>query len=89
MGKKLPIKVNPNAGYMEILESGVNKWKAFHKDFMDDGIQYKLLFEDGTEARSLPGQTKEFFTLSRYKEELGRDYRRITLFLCTEEQYHR
>ena len=58
------------------------KWKAFHKDYVCEGLEYKLLFEDGTEARFLPGQT-----LSRYKEELGCDYRRITLFFCTEEDF--
>ena len=88
-GKKLPIKTTPRAGYMEILESGLAKWKAFHKDYVCEGLEYKLLFEDGTEARFLPGQTKEFFSLSRYKEELGRDYRRVTLFLCTEEDFER
>ena len=74
---------------MEILETGLTKWKIFHKDFICEGMEYKLLFEDGTEARFLPGQTKEFFTLSRYKEELGRDYRRITLFLCAQENFER
>ena len=88
-GKKLPIKITPSASYIEILEMGLAKWKAFHKDYVREGLEYKLLFEDGTEARFLPGQSKEFFTLSRYKEELGRDYRRITLFLCTEEDFER
>ena len=88
-GKKLPIKITPSANYIEILEMGLAKWKAFHKDYVREGLEYKLLFEDGTEARFLPGQNKEFFTLSRYKEELGRDYRRITLFLCTEEDFDR
>ena len=66
---------------------GLAKWKPFHKDYVREGLEYKLLFEDETEARFLPGQSKEFFTLSRYKEELGRDYRRITLFLCREEEF--
>lgn len=66
---------------------GFAKWKAFHKDYFREGLEYKLLFEDGMEARFLPGQSKELFTLSQYKEELGRDYRQITLFLCTEEDF--
>ena len=88
-GKKLPIKITPRASYIEILEMGLAKWKAFHNDYILEGSEYKLLFEDGTEARFLPGESKEIFTLSRYKEELGRDYRRITLFLCTEEDFER
>lgn len=47
------------------------------------------MFEERTEARFLPGQKKEFFTLLGYKEELGRDYRRTMLFLCTEEDFDR
>ena len=30
----------------------------------------------------MPG-TKEFFTAKRYKEESGKDYKRITLYLCS------
>jgi len=86
-GKKLPIKITPSPSYIEFLEMGLAKWKAFHKDYVLEGLEYKLLFEDGTEARFLPGQSKEFFTLSRYKEDLGQDYRQITLFLCTEEDF--
>lgn len=31
----------------------------------------------------MPGSGKEFFTLERYQEELGKDFKWITLFLCT------
>lgn len=88
-GKKLPIKITPSASYIEILEMELAKWKAFHKDYIREGLEYNLLFEGGMEARFLPGQSKEFFTLSQYKEELSQDYRRITLFLCTEEDFER
>ena len=37
----------------------------------------------------MPGQTQVFFVLSKYREELGRDYRRIVLFLCMENNYER
>ena len=37
----------------------------------------------------MPGQTQDFFVLSKYREELGRGYRRIVLFLCTEKNYER
>ena len=46
-----------------------------------------LLYEDGTRAQFLPGEGKEFFSLSKYKEALGKDYRRIVLYLCTERDY--
>ena len=82
-------KITPGASYIEILEMGLAKWKAFHKDYAREGLEYKLLFKDGKEARFLPGQSKEFFTLARYKEELGRDYLQISLFFCTEEDFER
>ena len=49
---------------------------------------YVLLYEDGNRALFMPGGNKEFFDLSKYKEELGRDYRRICLYLCTEEDFN-
>ena len=46
-----------------------------------------LLYEDGNQALFMPGQTKDFFELSKYKEELGRDYRKLCLYLCTAEDF--
>ena len=45
---------------------------------------YKLCFPDGSEVSTLPG-TKEPFTLEKYKEDLGKTYTRITLYLCPLE----
>ena len=42
-----------------------------------------FLLEDYKEAILLPVSNKEFFTLQCYQEELGKDFKRITLFLCT------
>ena len=49
-------------------------------------ITMKIIFlflEDYKKAMFLPGSNMEFFTLERYHEELGKDYKRITLFLGT------
>ena len=43
-----------------------------------------FVYEDGSQALFLPG-TKEFFTLKRYKNETGKDYKRIVLYLCTND----
>ena len=43
--------------------------------------------EDGRKALFLPGSNKESFTLGRYQEEVGKDFKRITLFLCPELDY--
>ncbi|XP_070570922.1 uncharacterized protein [Ptychodera flava] len=87
-GKRLPIKVHRNANYSAILESGLSKWKVFRKKFIDDGMNYFLLFEDGSRAIFIPGEEKkEFFTLCKYKEALGREYKRICLYLCPEDDF--
>lgn len=86
-GKRLPLKTKRNASYKDILENGLAKWKVFNKAMIEENENYMLLYDDGSEAIFLPGQGKQFFVLSRYKEELGRDYRRIVLFLCKEEDF--
>ena len=57
------------------------KWKAYHSDLYKDG-DYIVTYENGKEAHFLPGSV-EFFNLKRYKEEVGKDFKRIVLFLCT------
>ena len=48
---------------------------------------YVLLLEDFQEAVILPGSQKEFFTLGRYQKEIGKDFKRITLYICTKSDY--
>ena len=55
---------------------------AFDRSF-DADEQYDLLFEDGSTALFMPGM-KDFFELEKYRFELGRDYKRITFYLCTQ-----
>ena len=88
-GKKVALTVSNIAPYSHILQKAVDKWKAFHSDCYDDEEDYVLLLEDGKEALFLPGSYKEFFTLKKYKEELGKDYNKITLFLCTRDDFSR
>ena len=45
--------------------------------------EYLIVFESGKQAQFIPG-TVEFFTLSRYQEEIGKDYKRIVLYLCSQ-----
>ncbi|KAJ7384536.1 Protein phosphatase 2C 6 [Desmophyllum pertusum] len=51
----------------------------------NEGKEYTILLQDGQEAVFLPGSRKEFFSLKRYKEELLKDYKRLTFFLCSTE----
>jgi len=47
---------------------------------------YKLLHPDGKLVTSIPGGTFDF-TIERYKEFMGKQYRELVLHLCTEEDY--
>ena len=47
-----------------------------------------LLLENGKEAQFIPGSChKEFFSLKRYKEDLGKDYAKIVLYLCRMSEF--
>eukprot|EP00112_Aurelia_sp_Birch-Aquarium-sp1_P023515 Seg7030.4 transcript_id=Seg7030.4/GoldUCD/mRNA.D3Y31 product="hypothetical protein" protein_id=Seg7030.4/GoldUCD/D3Y31 len=80
-GKRLPIKVPKSASCSVILGKALSKWKAFDRNF-DDKVEHLLVYDDGGSAQFMPGSFKEFFKLSTYRDELGKDYKRITLFLC-------
>ena len=86
-GKRLPLRVSPNASYATLRKQAEEKWKTFHSNLYDESQAYHLLLEDGKKALFLPGSKKELFTLGRYQEELGKDYKRITLFLCPDHDF--
>ena len=69
-GKQLPLKIRKDATHKELLESGLSKWKIFNKAMIEDDENY-MLYDDGSEALFMPGQTQDFFVLSKYREELG------------------
>ena len=82
-GKRMALKVKKDDPPAVLLQKALDKWKAYFSNCYDNQEDYVLLLEDYKEAMFLPGSTKEFFTLDRYREELGKDFKRITLFLCT------
>lgn len=86
-GKRLPLRVSPNASYATLRQQAEEKWKTFHSNLYDESQPYYLLLEDGQKALLLPGSKKELFTLSRYQEELGKDVKRITFFLCPDRDF--
>ena len=82
-GKRIALSVSNKAPYNVILEKAVNKFKAYHSDIFDTSEDYVLLLENGEEAQLIPGSCpKELFSLKRYKEDLGKDYAKIVLYLC-------
>ena len=78
-GKSLPLKVKKHVSAKAILDEALKKRSSYDRTFRNDKT-YKLCFPDGSEVSTLPG-TKEPFTLEKYKEDLGKTYTRITLFL--------
>ena len=82
-GKSLPLKVKKHVSAQAILDKALKKRRSYDRTFRNDNA-YKLCFPDGSEVSTLPG-TKEPFTLEKYKEDLGKSYTRITLFLCPLE----
>ena len=87
-GKKLALRIPNTATYSLLRNKAEEKWRSFHSNLYDNELSYELLYEDGQKALFLPG-SKELFSLSRYQEELGRDYNRITLYLCTSPDYNK
>ncbi len=80
-GKTLPVSVPRNAPYALILERAVEKWTAFDRKFNSED-SYALVYDDGSHAQFLPGLAN-FFDLEKYKMELDKDFKRITMYLCT------
>jgi hypothetical protein len=87
-GKRVALKISNKAPYAEVQSKGREKWKAYHSNDFAEDEEYSLVYQDGQEALFLPG-TREFFTLKRYKEESGKDYKRITLYLCSKDDLRR
>ena len=75
------VTVSSSVGVCELIQKAVEKHSRFNKQISNEPEQYYLLYPDKTKVDKLPG-AEEDFTLSRYKEELGKPYNRITLYLC-------
>lgn len=52
----------------------------------DSVSPYVLLYPDFSEVYFVPG-TKDIFSLSKYKEAIGKDYKRLTFYLCTRDEF--
>ncbi|XP_048010428.1 uncharacterized protein LOC125244380 [Megalobrama amblycephala] len=83
-GRTLPLEVQPNWSSEQLLTAAEKKVKDFNQD-MEEG-PYVLLYPDGSEVKNIPG-TNTPFKLQLYKEALGKAYQRITLFVCTGQDF--
>lgn len=87
-GKRLALRILNTAKYSLLRDKAEEKWRSFHSNLYEDELSYELLYEDGQKALFLPGSA-ELFSLQRYQEEVGKDFNKITLFLCSSDDYHR
>ena len=82
-GRSLPVSVEPNTNAKQLLEKATDKHAKHFRSFnLYD--RYVLLYPDNTIINKLPGALEDF-TLERYKEELGKPYSKISLYICRKE----
>lgn len=86
-GKKVALRISTSAKSSLVRQKAEEKWKAYYRNLYEESQTYLLLYEDGQQVLFLPG-TSELFSLKRYQEEIGKDYNRIHLYLCTTEDYN-
>ena len=80
-GKKLLLKVKTTINY-DLKKRAIEK-HSHHDQSFCCLEEYVLLYPDGKEALSLPGITSTRLQLDSYKEELGKPYSQIVLYLCS------
>lgn len=81
------VSVLPSVGVKELLVRAVDKHSRFNRSLSNRVDEYYLLYPDKTRVGKLPG-CEEDFTLQRYKQELGKPYERITLYLCKVTDFY-
>ena len=77
--KRVAIKVKMNESYRDLLPKAIRKLRTFHKDLLNSECEHVLTFENGDIANIIPSTTEEY-TLSKYKEKIGKDFKSIVLF---------
>ncbi len=82
------VAVSPSVGESELIKIAVEKHSRFNRKLSDRAEEYFLLYPDKTRVEKLPG-SQENFTLERFKEELGKPFDRITLYLCKVSDFYR
>ena len=85
-GSNLPLKVSPCIRKDELLQKGTEKMIKFNKGLTSHPEAFMLLYPDRSMVHYLPG-SEEMFSLEKYKEELGKSYQWITLFLCLKTEH--
>lgn len=82
-GRTLPLTVDANIDAHQLLQEAVTKHSKHFRTFSREK-KYHLLYPDNTIVRHLRS-SHNMFTLQKYKEELGKPFSRIYLYLCADE----
>lgn len=84
--RTLSLKVKPSATSEQILSAAILKHSRHFRQFNKEK-EYVLLYQDETLVETLPGSS-EPFTLEKYKQDIGKPYSKITLWLCSKLEFH-
>lgn len=85
-GSNWDININKTANSQELLKASLHKHKAHSKNLINPNANYVLLYSDGTKVEKLK-ECDEDFVLHKYKAECGKQYHRISFFLCSERDF--
>ena len=76
----MPIQVPVAIRKLELLSKSIDKHADHDRRFQGYG-DYALVYPDGTEVLTLPGQPSALFQLDKYKEEVKKPWNRINLYI--------
>eukprot|EP00794_Sanderia_malayensis_P006545 gene6544-7283_t len=79
-GKNMSIRVPITIRKVELLSKVTDKHVDHDRHFHRYG-DYALVYPDGTEVLTLPGKPTTLFQLDKYKEEIGKPWNRINLYI--------
>ena len=83
----LPVDVRKSDTASLVKNAAVNKQLAHNKKLRDlDQIEWLLLYPDMDTVVNIPGSS-ERFSVEKYKDELGRPYSRVNLYICKMLDY--
>ena len=78
----LPVDVKKSDTAIPVKHAGVNKQLAHNKQLRNlEQSEWVLLYPDMDIVCNIPGKSEKF-SVEKYKEELGRPYSRVNLYIC-------
>ena len=83
-GKQLAITVPASADAQRVMAEAVRKHEAYRQ--IDPEEVQHLLYPTFDEVFTLAGNSDPF-SVERYAEDSGHNYNRVTLYLCSEEDF--